>query len=215
MCGLSQKRFWLNGCARVVRGLSAQVLVWTLIISAMVEATFAQECRQWQQVAINGRYGNRLAFDSNRNVTVLFGGIAPTSYGGSFGDTWEFDGKNWTLRTTKGPPPRMSQGMTFDSKRNVVVMFGGYCYAYSGGGCTQTNMNDTWEWDGKVWTLRAIEGPSPRASVGLAYDSEPWRHGPVWWRIAGVRRTYVFQRHMGVGWQHVETSVVDRTIAAR
>jgi hypothetical protein len=53
--------------------------------------------------------------------------------------------------------------MCFDASRGKTVMFGGANPTYA--------FNDTWEWDGDVWTLRASAGPAPRQGHGLVYDS--------------------------------------------
>lgn len=103
-----------------------------------------------------------IAFDENRNVLVVFGGVdltpSPDLY---FGNTWEWDGTTWTLRATDGPSARSRHRMIYDAARGVVVLFGGWNGA---------NLGDTWEWDGNVWTLKATSGPSPRFWSGLAYD---------------------------------------------
>lgn len=95
----------------------------------------------------------------------MFGGRGhdTTAWGLPKGDTWEWNGTNWTFRTNVGPPPRLGHGMAFDSKRGVVVLFGGTGW----GGA----LGDTWEWDGTTWALRATDGPSLRTGLGLAYDS--------------------------------------------
>ena len=36
-----------------------------------------------------------MVYDAGRKVTVLYGGNKPE--GGSFGDTWEYDGSGWKL----------------------------------------------------------------------------------------------------------------------
>jgi hypothetical protein len=123
-----------------------------------------------------------MAYDSARGVVVLFGG----SDGG--GETWEWDGSDWTLRATTGPSPRDDHAMAYDSARGVVALFGGSAGAQSFG--------DTWEWDGSAWALRATSGPSPRDAHAMAYDSargvvvlfggragfqvtsETWEYGP-------------------------------------
>jgi hypothetical protein len=63
-----------------------------------------------------------MAYDSQRHVTVLFGG-----YNGSAGlqDTWEWDGTTWTMGTQVAPPPRVDAAMSYDSQREVMVLFGG------------------------------------------------------------------------------------------
>jgi hypothetical protein len=54
--------------------------------------------------------------------------------------------------------------MAYDAKRKQVVMFGG---------AVDTSGNvidDTWAWDGTVWTRVATGGPFPRAQATMAYD---------------------------------------------
>ena len=52
--------------------------------------------------------------------------------------------------------------MAYDSARGRVVLFGGDDGNYD---------DETWEWDGSVWTQRIIAGPSPRYFHAMAYDS--------------------------------------------
>jgi hypothetical protein len=99
-----------------------------------------------------------MAYDSIRGVTVMFGGYGDTF----FGDTWEWDGTSWTLRSGAGPAPRTRHAMAFDSARGVTVLFGGY-----GGG----PLGDTWEWDGRTWTMRlSDDAPSERYGHAMAFD---------------------------------------------
>lgn len=106
-----------------------------------------------------------MAYDSDREVTVLFGGFYyPNSY--QLGDTWEWDGTTWTLRSSTGPSPRDSVAMVYDSARGVTMLFGGHdwFYPYANG--------DTWEWDGTTWTLLSTASyPSPRYNHGMVFDS--------------------------------------------
>jgi hypothetical protein len=64
---------------------------------------------------------------------LLFGGHD----GQRNGETWEWDGDVWTLRSSTGPSPRANHATAFDSARQVTVLFGGWDDAYNG---------DTWEW---------------------------------------------------------------------
>ncbi len=57
---------------------------------------------------------------------------------------------------------REAHAMAYDSARGVTVLFGGWDGAYD---------DETWEWDGNTWTLRATTGPSPRYYHAMAYDS--------------------------------------------
>jgi len=102
-----------------------------------------------------------MAFDSTRNVTVLFGGA--TGETTLSRETWEWDGGAWSLRATDGPSARRGAAMCFDSARNVTVLFGGHDGADDG---------ETWEWDGAAWTLRVTDGPPPRRYAAAAFDVE-------------------------------------------
>jgi hypothetical protein len=112
----------------------------------------------WVRVATDGpapREYAAMCYDSDRRVTVLFGGStfpnSPVSPAGFFGDTWEFDGTNWTQRLpSNSPGPRMLARLAYDSWRHRSVLFGGS--RYDGSSPTQTQLTpETWDWDGTNW----------------------------------------------------------------
>ncbi len=113
----------------------------------------------WTSRSFVQRAGLAMAYDSNRNVTVLFGGVDGQR------DTWELGAAGWSQVATEGPPARSGHAMAYDSQRHVVVLFGG---TYG----TKSDLGDTWEWNGTVWTRRAASGPLPRHFHGMAYDSQ-------------------------------------------
>jgi len=110
-----------------------------------------------------------LAYDSDRQVSVLFGG-----YGGppctpaaqAFLDTWEYDGNDWhPITPTHSPSARSGHAMAYDARRKVTVLFGGY-------GPGGVPLNDTWEYDGSDWHLvTPTLSPPPRAGHAMAYDA--------------------------------------------
>jgi hypothetical protein len=102
-----------------------------------------------------------LAYDRARAVLVVFGGRDGGH--GHYGDTWEWDGANWTKKSDSGPCPRAPSHLAYDQARGMTVLFGGADSDHVYG--------DTWEWDGTNWTWRSEEGPVPRDRHGLAYDS--------------------------------------------
>jgi len=113
-----------------------------------------------------------MVFDSHRNVVVLYGGNTGASVNG---ETWEWNGMTWALRSSIGPAPRAGQRMAFDSARNVTVLFGGQLANFS-------YNDETWEWDGATWTQRLVAGPAGRAYSAMAFDSNRSRtvlHGGV------------------------------------
>jgi len=117
------------------------------------------------------RFRHSLAFDSVRNVVVLFGG----SGAGNpvlLNDTWEWDGTAWTNKTPSSgnPPIRDSSAMAFDSLRNKTVLFGGF----KGG--SPSSYQDTWEWDGSTWTeIVTPTAPSARNGMAMAYQTSQTR----------------------------------------
>jgi hypothetical protein len=116
----------------------------------------------WSLVDAEGprwRNFSSLAYDSNRNVLVLYGGLQAEE---TFQDTWEWNGEDWELITVEGPGPREAAGMAYDAGRGNVVLFGG---AQNG-----VMMNDTWEWDGREWIQSSLEGPDARFPAGFVYD---------------------------------------------
>jgi hypothetical protein len=102
-----------------------------------------------------------MVYDSKRQKTVLFGGSGK-SPGERFGDTWIFDGNSWEKVSDTGPGARVSAGYAYDSKRGLLIVFGGL----TGNGFA----GDTWAWDGTTWTKLADKGPSPRVMGYMAYD---------------------------------------------
>jgi hypothetical protein len=42
---------------------------------------------------------------------------------------------------------------------------------YGGQDATGQLLDDTWEWDGTTWQLRAVSGPGPQPAPAMAYDS--------------------------------------------
>lgn len=110
------------------------------------------------------RYAHSMVFDSMRKVMVLFGGVAADGAGNFAynGETWEYDGTSWTLRSVQGPSPRAYFAFAFDSARGVAVLHGGNGGAPNG---------ETWEYDGNSWRLRTSTGPAPRFVHAMAFDS--------------------------------------------
>jgi hypothetical protein len=81
-----------------------------------------------------------MVYDPVRRETVLFGGTDGVT---TFGDTWIWDGNDWTERRPAHPPPANSIfGMAFDAGTRTTVMNGGSAFVYY----------TTWLWNGSDWT---------------------------------------------------------------
>jgi len=117
------------------------------------------------------RQGPAIAFDRAAGNVVLFGGAptVPVGDGTAFGDTWTWDGVNWTQQFPPvSPPARMWSNMAYVPATKTVLLFSG----------TNTPngddaLCDTWAWDGvaKTWTeLQPATHPPGRAMNQLVYD---------------------------------------------
>ena len=105
-----------------------------------------------------------MAFDPALNQTVLFGGQLPGG-GGTFGDTWTWDGTNWTQRTpATSPTSREGVDMAYDAARNQLVLFGG-------DDLNNLYPNETWIWDGANWNQQStVSSPPGRSDFAMTYD---------------------------------------------
>ncbi len=107
-----------------------------------------------------------MAYDRVRERVVMFGGDSPN---GPINETYEWDGSTWVLAHPGGagaPTPRSGAKMTYDAARGVCVLVGGADLLGPS--------DETWEWDGFNWQLRA-SGPGaspggPRHLHDVAYD---------------------------------------------
>ncbi len=109
-----------------------------------------------------------MAFDSTRNVLVLFGG---TGAGGALAETWEYRANGaspigiWEKKQPSTSPPARSLGaMVFHEGRGKMVLFGGYDSLVA--------LGDTWEYDGTTWSPLPGAGPSARFLASATYDSQ-------------------------------------------
>lgn len=101
--------------------------------------------------------------DAGSARIVLFGGTPDgVNY---FGDTWTFDGTEWSLVNVNGPPARSDA---------IAATLGGKMVVFGGGGPTDadggaTEYDDTWTFDGSAWTqIATATAPSPRGGSGVA-----------------------------------------------
>ncbi len=112
------------------------------------------------RVSPSPRRTRELVFDGRRGRSVLFGGRQSGTF---LGDTWEWDGDEWTRTATTGPQPRarMEQSMSYDAARGEIVMFGGWA-----GGADV--LDDLWVFDGEAWSVVTEGGDWPEVRTGAA-----------------------------------------------
>jgi hypothetical protein len=131
-----------------------------------------------------------LAYDSNRNVVVRFGGSQPIV--GPDDATWEFDGTDWQqVPTAIAPPARNASihgGMTFDARRGRIVLVGGSSSAVS-------ILRDVWEYDGQDWREVVPFSSTPAGlTYAVAYDEASERVVAVGNAFAlAVDETWLFE----------------------
>lgn len=107
------------------------------------------------------RVYHAMAYDSQRAVTVLFGGR--DTNGGLLTDTWEWDGTTWTERfPAHAPSPRLDHEMAYDPARQRCVVHSGL----------QAAAPFTWEYDGTDWVAGGtMPGQTAtRHAYGFSWD---------------------------------------------
>jgi hypothetical protein len=132
---------------------------------ALLRDTWEWDGSHWTQVSDIGppdRGSHGMAYDGARKRTILFGGISLADESAAHGDTWMWDGENWTQLSDGGPSPRSGAPLAYDSIRQRIVLFGGM----TPNGAV---LSDTWEFDGEAWAQVEDTGPDGRAHHGLAF----------------------------------------------
>ncbi len=132
-------------------------------------------------------WGSRLVLDTARNVVVLYGGYQISETYPPQDQTWEWNGTTWTQAFPVHTPAGLGwHGMSYDSLRNRVVVFGGIRQ-------DQIDTGETWEYDGVDWTrITTVNSPGPRRGHGMCFH-------------AGIGRTVLF------GGIHAQTGGNDTT----
>jgi hypothetical protein len=115
----------------------------------------------------------RAAYDSDRQVTVIFGGVmsmslAPSQYSQ---ETWEWNGSGFTKRqASRMPPGRHLHATIYDPVHKVTLVFSGWPGTEGGWKA------DLWQWDGNTWTdltpaVLPAAWPAPRSNANFVWDS--------------------------------------------
>ena len=96
--------------------------------------------------------------------TILFGGQTDDDV--VDGETWEWDGVNWTQRfPDPAPEQRAGCKLVYDSARGVFVLFGGRQAGF-------VPLDEMWTFDGSEWAEEhPVPAPPPRYGHTMVYDS--------------------------------------------
>jgi hypothetical protein len=125
--------------------------------AALTAGAFAQV--QWTMQPVLSGQGCPTAYDAARGQSVAFTGLGETYVSGPAG---------WTRREPSASPSRRcGHALAYDTARQRVVLFGGH-NEYP----PYEDHDDTWEWDGATWLLRATPvRPPVRWGQGMVYDA--------------------------------------------
>jgi hypothetical protein len=126
------------------------------------DETWAWDGEDWTQLfpadSPLGRFHSAMIFDPSLGKILLFGG---NGGGGVFdqGDTWTWDGNNWTeLHPADSPSARSGAAMFFDPSSGDPVLFGG-----------SYGTDETWAWNGVNWVQRN-PATKPPGAYGVGGD---------------------------------------------
>ena len=115
-----------------------------------------------------GRSAHGLAFDAQRGVVLMFGGRCHSPFHWcSLGDTWEWNGTDWSAcSTAQQPPPRWGHSLCYDPLHDCVLLFGGAIDP-------DRAVADTWAWDGQGWApVGTPQTPPARQAHGCIFDRD-------------------------------------------
>lgn len=162
-------------------------------LSRLFQDTWEWDGMAWHRTAPAHRPAARtehaIAYDPERGVTVLFGGVNYLTSGGEelFNDTWEWNGTDWNLvNPPVSPPERSDHKMFYDDLSHRIVIYGGM------------GLFDAWAWDGSVWTkLDSPNGPKIWWGGNMAYDRARQRgvaltYSRQTWELAGAAWLQIF-----------------------
>jgi hypothetical protein len=108
--------------------------------------------------------GFDLVYDTLREQVLMINGqVGSADQMGLPNYLYAWDGTQWLFLGEVDPPARALAGTAFDTRRGVLIVYGGAQSA-------TLELDDTWEWDGTTWHQIQIEGPFARDHIAAAFD---------------------------------------------
>lgn len=141
------------------------------------------------------RYLHSMAYDSKRDVIIIYGGI-PLTWDEEpyedFSDTWEYDGHCWHhIMTTQSPGPLRLHTMAYDSAQDKTILFNPLGNEIVG--------KQTWLFNGTDWEKIEMETPpAPHDYTSIVYDSD--RETLILFGGIAKENTWIFENHI---WQPI------------
>lgn len=147
--------------------------------------TWEWDGQSWTSVATphrpDPRVFGKLTYDAARNRVLLYGGdgVQSNCDGGAQSfctATWAYDGHDWTLLTTDGPPitSLLPAGLSYVPDNGSLMFFGGWSGTLAGGySWTSVPVNafdGAWHTRGTTTTCSCAAAGSCSSSDGLVYD---------------------------------------------
>lgn len=121
--------------------------------------------RAWELMSNEGpaaQNGAVLAYDSARNISVLFG------QNQSHSESWEWNGTTWSLTETN-LPIRYNTAMAFADNSRELIRFSGW------NSSTRGRPSETLLYSEQSWQLLNLESPPARNHSVLSYDQSEQR----------------------------------------
>jgi hypothetical protein len=118
----------------------------------------------WQPAHLPpARQNSSMAFDYIGGNIVLFGGNSSVSGTTLLGDTWLWNGSDWSQSSVAThPSARQGPAMVMDAQNQNTVLFGG---------STGTYPADTWIWSNAAWSqVSPAASPTGRAYHSMVFD---------------------------------------------
>ena len=121
----------------------------------------------WTLVSETGpssRHGVAMAYDPNLGGVILFGGSTiDKQYGEGKGETWKWDGENWSKLEIDQPGGVFNATMVYDEIEQGLIRFGGYD--------GKNRIDQTWLFRNNRWTQLILDKlPEPRNHSSMIYD---------------------------------------------
>jgi putative cell wall-binding protein len=123
-------------------------------------------------VAPSSRGAAGFAYDPPSKQVVLFKGDQYTSAYPSNGDTWTWNGSQWTLQHPTTTPPGFGGCMATDYAAGQLILFGGQEDNFASPSLPPyVYYATTWTWSNGNWTQLSPSASPPAGICNMAYDA--------------------------------------------